>query len=142
VRVITWMQRRGLCGRQCEAGFGPKTGNRAFVARFRACGMKQWCGAITGGSGWHGGGGGGCAFTNERPGGGIWAKNPNPSRRGSVSGVPCKTAVGGGAGRCLVRENGTEMAGGLRVRQREARGRVLGQNPKTERLWLGYGRAV
>ena len=95
-----------------------------------------------GASGWHGGSGGGCAFTNERPGGGIWAKNPNPSCHGSVSGVPCKTVLGGGAGRWLVWENGTEMVGGLHVRQHEARGRVLGQNPEIERLGLSYRHAV
>ena len=94
---------------------------------------------MVGASGWHGGSGGGCAFTNERPGGGIWAKNLNPSHRGSVSGMLCKKAVAGGAGRWLVRENSTEMAVG---RQREARGQVLGQNPETEHLWLGYGCAM
>jgi hypothetical protein len=47
-----------------------------------------------------------------QPGGGIWAKNLNPSCRGLVSGVLCKKAVDGGAGRWLVWENGMEMAGG------------------------------
>ena len=93
-------------------------------------------------SGWHGGGSRGCTFTNERPGGRIWAKSLNPSHRGSVSGMPCKMAVGGGARRWLVRENGTEMAGGLCVRQREARGQVLGQNTETECLWLDFGGAM
>ena len=97
---------------------------------------------MVGASGWHGGSGGGCAFTNERPGGRIWAKTPNPSHCGSVSGVLCKKAVAGGAGRWLVQENSTEMAVGLHVRQREARGQVLGQNPEIERLWLGYGHAM
>jgi hypothetical protein len=32
--------------------------------------------------------------------------------------------------------------GVLRVRQREAKGRDLGQKTETERLWLGFGRAV
>ena len=81
----------------------------------------------------------GCVFTNERPGGRIWAKNLNLSCRGLVSGVLCKTAVGGGAGRWWVQENGTEMGGGLRVHQREARGRDLGQKPKSEPSWLGFG---
>jgi hypothetical protein len=41
----------------------------------------------------------GCAFTNAKPGGGILAKNPKLSVRGSVSGILCETAVWGGAGR-------------------------------------------
>ena len=83
----------GLCVRQCEAGgwvLGPKTRNRAFVARFRVCRVKWSCRVVTGGSGcglvsrrWRVG----HAFANARPGGGFWAKNPKPSFRGSVSGV-------------------------------------------------------
>ena len=92
MRAITWMQRRGLCVRQFEAGFGPKTRNRAFVARFRVCGVKQWCGTITGGGGseW-------MAWRQRR---------------------------------------------GLRLHQREAGGRDLGQKPESEPSWLGFGRAV
>ena len=40
----------------------------------------------------------GHAFANARPGSGVWAKNPKPSDRGSVSGLPGKTAVWGGGG--------------------------------------------
>ena len=36
----------------------------------------------------------------------------------------------------------TEAAGGLHVRQCEARGWGLGQKPKTEQSWLGFGRTV
>jgi hypothetical protein len=75
--------------------FGPKTRNRA-VARFWVCRVKQRCRAMTGGAGW-----GliswrqrvGYAFANARPGGGVWAKNPKLSDRGSVSGPPGKTAA-------------------------------------------------
>jgi hypothetical protein len=91
---------------------------------------------------WHGDGGGGCTFDNVRPEGGFWAKTPKPSVGGLVMGMPCKMAVGSGAGRRLARENGMEMVGGLRIRQCEARGWVLGRNPKTEHLWLGYGHAM
>jgi hypothetical protein len=56
-----------------------------------------------------------------------WVKNPKPSCRGSVTGVPCKMAVGGGSGRWWVRVKGKKVAGGLRVRQCEARGV---KNPK------------
>jgi hypothetical protein len=47
---------------------------------------------------WHGDGGGGCAFDNARSGGEVWVKNPKPSTCGSISGVPCKTAVWGNDG--------------------------------------------
>jgi hypothetical protein len=63
-----------------------------------------------------------------------WAKNPKPSICGSGSGVPYEMAGWGDAGRWRVRVNGMEAVGGLRVRQREAEGRDLGQKPKTERL--------
>jgi len=65
---------------------------------------------------------GGCAFANARPGGRIWAKNPKPSIRGSVSGAPCETAVWGDAGMLRVRVNDMEAVEGLRVRQRKAGG--------------------
>ena len=62
----------------------------------------------------------------------VWSlgQNPKPSRRGSVTGVPCETAVGSGGVRWWVGAKGTETAGGLRVRKRKARVRSLGQNPK------------
>ena len=69
-------------------------------------------------------------------------QNPKPSRRGSVTGVPCGTAVGSGGVRWWVGAKGTETAGGLRVRKREVGGQGLGQKPETEHLMLGFGLAV
>jgi hypothetical protein len=81
--------------------------------------VKQRCGVVLGGSGctltaWMRQGS--STFANAKPGGGIWAKNPKPSVRGSVLGTPWETAVGGGAKRWWVRVDGMEVAGGLRVR--------------------------
>jgi len=123
--VVGWC----VCKLRDGGGVGPKTRNRGFVARFRGRHVKRRCGVMLGGGGcgsmtwrlW-----GGCA--NVRPGGEIWAKNPKPSVRCSVSGAPCETAVWGDAGRWWVRINDMEAAGGLRMRQREARGRGLGRN--------------
>jgi hypothetical protein len=55
------------------AGFGLKTRNRAFVARFWGCHVKWRHGVMVGGGGcklvtWRRQGC--CAFTNARPGGG------------------------------------------------------------------------
>jgi hypothetical protein len=73
-------------------------------------------------------------FVWSRAGGSrFWAKVPKPSVRCSVSGVPCETAKRNDAGRWWVRVDDVEAAGGLRVRQREARGWGLSQKPKTER---------
>ena len=41
-----------------------------------------------------------------------------------------------------MRVNDMKAAGGLRVHQREARGRGLGQKTETGRSSLGFGRAV
>jgi hypothetical protein len=73
------------------AGFGPKTQNRVFVAWFRGCRVKRRHGVMVQGGGWElvtYRRRGCCAFTNVRPGGGVWAKNLKPSVCGSVSGVP------------------------------------------------------
>src|ERR1700690_2686069 len=89
----------GLIVRQREArgaGFGPKTRNRAIVARFRARRVKRRGRGVPGGDG--------CGWVsrrqrvgyllaNARPGGGVWAKNPKPSNLGSVSGAPRETAM-------------------------------------------------
>jgi hypothetical protein len=61
-------------------GFRPKTRNQVFVARFRACRVKQWCGAMMGDSGcgwmaWRRQGG--CAFANAKPGVGFRPKTRN-----------------------------------------------------------------
>jgi hypothetical protein len=66
------------------------------------------------------------AFANARPGGWGLGKNPKPSVCRSVSGAPCETTVWGDAGRWWVWVNDMEAEGGLRVRQREARGQDLG----------------
>jgi len=64
---------------EAEEGFGSKTRNQAFVARFQACRVKRPCGVMLVGGGcrlvrwWQQGG---CAFTNARPGGVDCAKNP------------------------------------------------------------------
>ena len=61
---------------------------------------------------------------------GVWAKKSKPSRRGSISGAPYKTAKGDGAeGWC----GGVyEVAAAVGLCARETRGRegVLGQNSK------------
>ena len=90
----------GLIVRQREArgpGFGPKTQNRAIVARFRACRVKRRWGVVVGGGGcgpkarkWRGG----CVSANAR--GRDLGQNPKLSCRGSVTGVPCERAVGSG----------------------------------------------
>src|SRR5882762_5841336 len=114
-------------------GFGPKTRNRAVVARFRARHVKRqrgmmrrgggmvllllwwWCGRLVG---------------NTRLREGVWAKNAKLSCRSSVSGTPCKTAVGdGGEGwwngvlllLLVVRPSG---------QKRKVRGRVGPKTPK------------
>jgi hypothetical protein len=77
-------------------GFFPKDQNRAAGAQFWACCRKWQPGAMGGGSGvvcirqwwWWGG-----AFANCEAEEGVGAKNPKPSRRGSISGAPCQTAV-------------------------------------------------
>jgi hypothetical protein len=59
------------------AGFGPKTGNRAFVARFRAHCAKQRCGVTLEGGGcekWHGGGGGAARSIMRGQGAGFGPK--------------------------------------------------------------------
>ena len=73
------------------------------MARLRACHVKRQWAVVLGGGGcgqmarrWRGGGG--CAFDNARSGGKVWVKNPKPSTCGSISGVPCKTAVWGNDG--------------------------------------------
>ena len=75
-------------------------------------------------------------------GGWVCAQNPKPSRSGSVSGVPCETAVWGDIGKWGVRVNDIEAAGGLHVCQCEAGGQDLSKKHETERSWLGFGRAV
>ena len=69
-------------------------------------------------------------------------QNLKLSRRGSVTGMPCETAVGSGGVKWWVGAKGMEMAGGLCVRKREVGGRGLGQKPETEHLMLGFGLAV
>jgi hypothetical protein len=82
------------------------------------------------------------AFANARLGSGVWAKNPKPSVRGSISGVPCETAVWGDVVRWWVQVDAVVAAEGPRVRQREAGERVLGQKPETKHSWLDFGGAV
>ena len=57
----------------------------------------------------------------------FWAKNTKPSVHCSVSGVPCETVMWDNAWRWWVRVDEMEAAGGLCIRQREARWRDLGQ---------------
>jgi hypothetical protein len=71
--------------------FGPKTRNRAFIARFRACCIKQRCGVMLGG--------------------------------GGVARIRQWWWWGGAFANCEAEES-------------------LGQKPETERLWLGFRRAV
>ena len=73
---------------------------------------------------------------------GFRPKTPKPSICGSVSDVPCETAVWGDTGKWGVRVNDIEAAGGLRVCQCEAGGQDLSKKHETERSWLGFGRAV
>jgi hypothetical protein len=51
VRVNRMEAVGGLRVRQREAGFGPETRNRAFVARFRAHRVKRQYGVVVGGGG-------------------------------------------------------------------------------------------
>jgi hypothetical protein len=84
----------------------------------------------------------GCAFERTRGGGGHGLKKPKPSRWGSVSVVPCQTAVGGDSGRERGGVENVLQVVGVRVRAR-ARGR--GPRPKkteTDPLGLGFGCAV
>jgi hypothetical protein len=124
---------------------GPKCRNRAFVDWFWVCHVKWRCGGMLGG--------GGCrlmlwrqqgarAFANMRLGSGVWAKNLKPSICGSISGVPCETAVWGDVVRWWVQVAAMVTAGGPRVRQHEAGEWVLGQKPETKYSWLDFGRAV
>ena len=76
---------------------------------------------------------GGLRVRKREVGGRGLGQNPKASRRGSVTGVPCETAVGSGGVRWWVGAKGTETVGGLRVRKRKARVRSLGQNPKPSR---------
>jgi hypothetical protein len=74
--------------------------------------------------------------------GGQGLKKPKPSRWGSVSVVPCQTAVGGDSGRERGGVENVLQVVGVRVRAR-ARGR--GPRPKkteTDPLGLGFGCAV
>jgi hypothetical protein len=63
-------------------------------------------------------------------------KNPKPSHRGSVWGVPCETAIGDGRvwwwGGAVVK---------LVVVRLEVRGEAggLGQKPEAKPPWLGFG---
>ena len=128
-----------------QGGFWPKDQNRAAGARFWVHHQKWHPGVMEGGGGaahirkwwWWGAG-----FANCEAEEGVGAKNPKPSVCGLVSGVPCVTAVWDDTGRLWVRVNDMKAAGGLRVRQREARGRGLGQKTETGRSSLGFGRAV
>src|SRR5882762_4734843 len=78
-------------------GFGPKTRNRAVVARFRARRVKRQRGTMRRGGGmvllwwwwWCG-----RPVGNTRLGEGVWVKNAKPSCHSSVSGTPCETAAG------------------------------------------------
>ena len=78
----------------------------------------------------------------QREAGGGFGPKPETSVCSSVSCVPCKTAVAGDAGRRWVWVKGTEVTGGLCIRQCQAVGWGLGQKPETKPSWLGYGRAV
>ena len=60
----------------------------------------------------------------------VEPKTRKPSVRSWVSGTPCETAVWGDAKRWWVRVYDMELAVGLRVRQREARGWGLSQKPE------------
>ena len=60
----------------------------------------------------------------------VWPKNLKLSCHGSVTGVPCKTAMDSGAGMWWVQSNGTEMAEGLCVCKHEVGRRCWTKNPK------------
>src|ERR1700691_4996856 len=89
----------GLIVRQREArgaGFGPKTRNRAIVARFRVRRRKRRCRVVPGGNrcGWVSRRQRvGYVFANARPGGGVWAQNPQTTNLGSASRAPRETAM-------------------------------------------------
>ena len=57
-------------------------------------------------------------------------QNPKLSCRGSVTGMPCETAVGSSGVRWWVGAKGMETAEGLRIHKREVRGRVWVKNLK------------
>ena len=98
LRVNEKVEAAGLGIRQREAGLcglGQKPENRAFVARFRVCRVKQRRRVML-----EGGGcrlmtrrrRGGCTFANAKPGVGVGPKSQKLSACGSVSGVPCEMA--------------------------------------------------
>ena len=73
---------------------------------------------------------GGCAFTNMRQRRWGLGQNLKLSICGLISDMPCEMAVWSNGRRWWVRVDGMEVPGGLRIRQREAGGAGLGQNPK------------
>ena len=79
---MAWRCRGGCAFANARPGVGfrPKTRNRAFVARFRACHVERRCGAMTGDGrcGWMAWRRqGGCAFANAKPGVGFRPKTRN-----------------------------------------------------------------
>jgi hypothetical protein len=81
-------------------GFGLKNQNRAVVAQFRVHRAKRRMGTVHKGGvvvrtrcwwWWWG-----VAFANARRERGLRLKKLKPSRRGLISGVPCKTVKGDG----------------------------------------------
>jgi len=102
----------GECGRMAQrrrggwafanarlgGGVWAKNPNRALATRLPVCRAKWRCAVVLGGGGCNRMAQrrrGGCAFTNVRSGGVVWAKNPKPSTWRSISGMPCNMAVWG-----------------------------------------------
>ena len=61
---------------------------------------------------------------------GVWAKKSKPSRRGSISGAPYKTAKGDGAEGWCGGVYEVAAVVGLCARETQGREGVLGQNSK------------
>ena len=140
--VVGWC----VCKLRDRGGVGPKTRNRGFVTWFRGRHVKQRCGMMLGGGGcgsmtWRWWGGAVCAPTRGQ-GARFRPKTRNRAFVAQFRVRRVKRQCGGDAGRWWVRVNDIEAVGGLRVRQREARRRGLGQKPETERSSLGFGCAV
>ena len=73
---------------------------------------------------------GGCVFDNARLGGRIWANTLKLSVCSSVTGAPCKTVVGSGAGTWWVQSNGMEWQEGCMFANTRSGSGVWVKNPK------------